>query len=102
MKVFFDLLVRLQQRLDKIVDLGAGPDADQVRPDAPAGAGDRVALDTGHVVATVDRLAAGRVTVRTDFGDEPGATPNVLATTTLEFSNTAYLSMFLTSNLNEI
>ena len=61
--VLLDRLARQQDRLDQVIDLGAGADADQVRPDLPAGTGDRVTFQTDHVGPAEDPLAAGRIAV---------------------------------------
>ncbi len=70
--VLLDLLVGLEQGIDQVVGLGAGADALQAGPDLSAGAGDRMAFQAREILATEDGLAARRVTVPGDVGQQPG------------------------------
>jgi hypothetical protein len=68
--VLLDRLVRQEDRLDQVIDRGAGADAGEVRPDQAAGAADGVALHAADLRTAVDEFAACCVAVLLHLGHE--------------------------------
>mgnify|MGYP000968851047 CR=1 FL=1 len=72
MVAFLDLVVRIEKRGDKVVDRGAGSDADEVGADWAADSADGVACDALEIGPPINRFAAMRIAFRSHALDELG------------------------------